>query len=43
MITDLEKAAIKGMMRKGFGNKEIAKEINRTYYATVHITSEILY
>lgn len=42
-ITDLEKAAIKGMMRKGMGNKEIAKEINRTYYATVHITSEIYY
>lgn len=42
-ITDFEKAAIKGMMRKGMGNKEIAKEINRTYYATVHITSEIYY
>lgn len=42
-ITDFEKVAIKGMMRKGFGNKEIAKEINRTYYATAHITREIFY
>lgn len=42
-ITDLEKATIKGMMRKGLGNKEIAKEINRTYYATAHITIEVFY
>lgn len=28
-------------MRKGFGNKKIAKEIHRTYEATKHITKTV--
>lgn len=40
-ITDFEKLSIKNMLRKGMSNKEIAKEIHRTYEATKHITKTV--
>ena len=39
--TDFEKLSIKNMLRKGMSNKEIAKEIHRTYEATKHITKTV--
>ena len=39
---DMEiKLSIKSMLRKGMSNKEIAKEIHRTYEATKHITKTV--
>ena len=40
-ITPEERRRIKVLMKQNKGNVEIAKEIGRTYYATVHITSNI--